>query len=110
MAHPILIGTCGWSYKDWSGVFYPKGLAPADYLAYYADQYSIVEVDSTVYRTPSHKMVANWNEKTPDGFGFAFKVPQIVTHEKVLEDCDRELEVFLSAAELLAHVLRALLP
>jgi uncharacterized protein YecE (DUF72 family) len=22
--HPVRVGTCGWSYKEWSGVFYPN--------------------------------------------------------------------------------------
>jgi uncharacterized protein YecE (DUF72 family) len=61
----IRIGTCGWSYKDWVGQFYPKGLAPADYLPYYAEHFSIVEVDSTFYRSPSKSMVQGWRDKTP---------------------------------------------
>ena len=28
--HPVRVGTCGWSYKEWSGVFYPKGLPAAE--------------------------------------------------------------------------------
>ena len=35
MPHPIRLGTCGWSYKDWAGVFYPPGLPAADYLPFY---------------------------------------------------------------------------
>ena len=46
----VRIGTCGWFYKDWVGPFYPKGLAPADYLPYYAEHFSIVEVDSSRLR------------------------------------------------------------
>ena len=80
----IRIGTCGWSYKDWVGHFYPQGLAPADYLRYYADRFPIVEVDSSFYRSPSKKMVQAWRDKTPDGFAFSLKVPQTITHEKVL--------------------------
>lgn len=36
MTHPVRVGGCGWSYKDWSGTFYPKGLKPGDYLTHYA--------------------------------------------------------------------------
>jgi uncharacterized protein YecE (DUF72 family) len=99
--HPIHLGTCGWSYKDWAGVFYPKGLAAGEFLTHYATQYPIVEVDSTFYRTPSPKMVAGWRDKTPAGFGFSLKVPQIITHEKLLADCRAELREFLEAARLL---------
>jgi uncharacterized protein YecE (DUF72 family) len=67
---------------------YPKELRPGEYLSYYAEQYPIVEVDSTFYRSPSRKMVKSWRDKTPEGFGFSLKVPQTITHEKVLlDDC-----------------------
>jgi len=64
----VRIGTCGWSYKDWSGAFYPKGTDAGAYLSYYAERYPIVEVDSTFYGTPRPRMVANWRAKTPDDF------------------------------------------
>jgi uncharacterized protein YecE (DUF72 family) len=99
--HPIHIGTCGWSYADWSGVFYPDRLAAGDFLAHYAEHYPVVEVDSTFYRTPSRNMVEGWRDKTPAGFGFSLKVPQVITHEKMLADCKTELAGFLSAARLL---------
>ena len=99
--HAIRVGTCGWSYADWSGVFYPKGLPAGEYLSYYAERLNIVEVDSTFYRSPSPKMVQGWCDKTPAGFSFSLKIPQTITHEKLLHDCGREVELFLSAARLL---------
>jgi uncharacterized protein YecE (DUF72 family) len=97
----VRIGTCGWSYQDWVGVFYPKGTAPGDYLTHYADHYPIVEVDSTFYRSPSRKTVEGWRDKTPAGFGFSLKVPQVITHEKLLKDCKAEVKTFLDAVRLL---------
>jgi uncharacterized protein YecE (DUF72 family) len=101
----VRIGTCDSSYQDWSGVFYPKGTAADDYLSYYAERYLIVEVDSTFYRTPSRKMVEGWRDKTPDGFGFSLKVPQVITHEKSLADCESDVAAFLSEARLLGDKL-----
>jgi uncharacterized protein YecE (DUF72 family) len=66
-----------------------------------AQHYPVVEVDSTSYRAPSRKMVEGWRERTPPGFGFSLKVPQSITHEKMLLDCGQEVEAFLSAARLL---------
>jgi uncharacterized protein YecE (DUF72 family) len=97
----IRIGTCGWSYADWSGVFYPEELPAGEYLSYYAERYPIVEVDSTFYRIPSRKMVEGWREKTPDSFRFSLKVSQVITHEKVLLDCRKELNEYLTAARAL---------
>ncbi|HEV8061883.1 MAG TPA: DUF72 domain-containing protein [Gemmataceae bacterium] len=99
--HPILIGTCGWSYRDWSDVFYPKKLRAGQYLTYYAEHYRVVEVDSTFYHAPGRKTVEGWRDKTPPGFGFSLKVPQSITHEKILVDCKSELDGFLAAARLL---------
>jgi uncharacterized protein YecE (DUF72 family) len=97
----VRIGTCGWSYKDWVGFFYPQRLKPADFLPYYAERFPVVEVDSTFYRSPSKSMVQGWRDKTPEGFAFSLKVPQTITHEKVLVDCAGEVEEFVSAARLL---------
>ena len=99
--HPVRVGTCGWSYKEWSGVFYPRGLTPGDYLSYVAQHYPVVEVDSTFYRSPGRKMVEGWRDRTPDAFGFSLKVPQVITHEKLLLDCRAEVSAFLSAARVL---------
>jgi uncharacterized protein YecE (DUF72 family) len=105
MNHPVRMGTCGWSYKEWSGVFYPEGLASGDFLSAYAERYPVVEVDSTFYRTPSRRMVEGWRDRTPAGFGLSLKVPQVITHEKVLLDCRKEVAEFLAAARLLGEKL-----
>src|SRR6516162_162368 len=97
----IRIGTCGWSYQDWQGVFYPEELSAGEYLSYYSDRYSVVEVDSTFYRSPGRKMVEGWRDRTPDTFGFSLKVPQVITHEKALLDCRSDLNAFLTAARVL---------
>jgi uncharacterized protein YecE (DUF72 family) len=103
--YPVGIGTYGWSYKEWSGVFYPEELAAGDFLTHYATHYPVVEVDSTFYRTPSIKTVEAWSDRTPDSFGFSLKVPQVITHEKVLLDCRAEVRAFLTAARVLEHKL-----
>jgi uncharacterized protein YecE (DUF72 family) len=95
--HPILIGCSGWSYPDWEGPFYPVGMAPGDYLEFYAERFPIVEVDSSFYRPPSAKMVKSWRERTPADFKFALKVPRVITHEKQLRDCAPDVDDFLRA-------------
>lgn len=99
MAARIHIGTSGWSYDDWLGPFYPPGTSKARYLDYYATQFDRVEVDSTYYAIPRRSTVEGWAERTPDHFRFALKAPSVMTHEKVLRDCDAEAETFLEAIE-----------
>ena len=66
-------------------------------------------MDSTFYGTPSAATVEKWREKTPPDFVFAAKVPQVITHEKVLVDCDEEWKNFLTAMDILGDKLGPLL-
>jgi uncharacterized protein YecE (DUF72 family) len=110
MAEPVIhLGTSAFTAAGWPGSFYPESLRPADYLSYYATQFDTVEVDSTFYRTPSESTVRGWNAKTPPGFVFAAKVPQAITHEKVLVDCEADLAQFLRTMDLLGEKLGPLL-
>jgi uncharacterized protein YecE (DUF72 family) len=87
------------------GSFYPKRMRPADYLAFYADHFNTVEVDSTFYACPTTRTVTGWYQRTPAGFIFSVKVPQTITHVKFLVDCDTELAEFLSAMDILGEKL-----
>ena len=91
----IRVGTSAFTAAGWEGSFYPSGMKPADFLTSYATRFNTVEVDSTYYRTPSASTVRGWATKTPDNFIFALKVPQQITHEKVLVDCEKDFENFV---------------
>jgi len=73
----------------------------AEYLTFYAEHFPAVEVDSTFYACPSIQTVSNWAARTPEGFTFAVKVPQAITHEKALAGCDAELAEFLRTMDVL---------
>ena len=105
----IHVGSMGWSYDFWRGNFYPKNLAANEFLAYYSKQFDTVEVDSTFYRIPSKKTVLNWRKQTPNDFIFSLKFPQIITHVKMLSNCEEETQVFLEHAEFLKDKLGPLL-
>jgi uncharacterized protein YecE (DUF72 family) len=105
----IRLGTSAFTAAGWPGTFYPKGLPEREYLTYYATKFDTVEIDSTFYRTPSLSTVKGWYSKTPKGFLFAAKVPQIITHEKVLRDCENELAQFLKVMDALGDKLGPLL-
>jgi uncharacterized protein YecE (DUF72 family) len=105
----LRIGTSAFTAAGWPGTFYPEGLPEREYLTFYASQFDTVEIDSTFCRTPSLQTVKGWNAKTPPGFLFAAKVPQIVTHEKVLLDCETEFSEFLKVMDALGEKLGPLL-
>jgi len=90
----VRAGTCGWSFDDWAGAFYPKGTG--DQLAFYATQFDAVEIDSTWYRVPAERTVRSWYDRTPDGFTFCPKMPGQVTHANLLLDSDDLVALFLA--------------
>ena len=92
----ILLGTSGWSYKEWEGSFYKKGEKRK--LRAYTKVFPTVEIDSTWYRYPSKGMVMGWLKYTPPHFVFTAKIPKIITHEKKLGlkgDVKADMETFL---------------
>ena len=97
----IFLGTSSFTASGWEGSFYPKGMRSRDFLSYYARQFQTVEIDSTFYGTPTPSTVTRWNEKTPCDLIFAVKVPQVITHEKVLVDCEPEFDEFTERMHLL---------
>lgn len=105
----LRLGTSAFTAAGWAGSFYPSDLPERDYLSYYAQHFDAVEVDSTFYRTPAASTVRGWYEKTPQGFLFAAKVPQQITHEKMLVDCKEEVAGFLKVMDLLKEKLGPLL-
>jgi len=105
----LLLGTSAFTAAGWPGSFYPAGMKPADYLSFYATQFKTVEIDSTYYRTPSVSTVTGWYEKTPADFIFAAKVPQVITHKKVLADCDAEFGEFIDRMDMLNEKLGPML-
>ena len=94
-ARELRIGTSSWSSADWREVFYPEGAAAASFLTHYAAEFDTVECDATFYGIPAAKTVDGWRERTPPGFLFAAKLPQEITHERGLVDCERPLAEFL---------------
>jgi uncharacterized protein YecE (DUF72 family) len=101
----LRIGCSGWSYKDWLGIFYPKGLAPKEYLGHYSRVFNSVEIDSSFYRIPNPFMITQWRNNTPDGFLFSPKLPKKITHEKKLKDSESTLVYFYSVVSKLGDKL-----
>jgi uncharacterized protein YecE (DUF72 family) len=93
----LYLGTQGWSYPSWVGPFYPRGTPTGKFLDFYATQFDTVELDTTFYAIPRASIVQGWRERTPVGFRFSAKFPQVITHEKALRDCQLEANAFVEA-------------
>ena len=90
----LWVGTSGWSYRHWLGVFYPKDLKPAKFLEFYAKHFDCVELNASFYRLPDEKTVENWAKRTPPGFKFCLKLSRLITHQKRLQGAEEPLQTF----------------
>lgn len=105
----VVIGTSGFSYKEWIGSFYPPKLPAARMLQFYAERLATVELNNTFYRMPNEALVRGWNERTPESFRFVLKAPRQMTHIRKLQDCAEALTRFTSVASMLGDKLGPLL-
>lgn len=94
------LGTMGYGYKDWQGVFYPAGSKPPSYLPYYSQRFNAVEMDTTFYGTPRRETVRKWADSVPAGFKFCPKTPRQLTHDRGFVDTGREMADFLDTMRL----------
>ena len=101
MAGRLYVGTSGFAFPEWKGVFYPEGMRDKDMLAYYASRLPSVEINYTFRRSPAEKTMVTWREVTPDGFMFTLKAHQRITHTLRLRDAGEAVGLFLEKARLL---------
>jgi uncharacterized protein YecE (DUF72 family) len=97
----LLVGTSGYSYKQWKGNFYPEKLPDRDMLGFYANHFSTVEINHSFYRMPTESALVNWAKSVPEGFRFALKANQRISHIQRLRGCESTLKRFLEIASVL---------
>ncbi|MGC8597358.1 MAG: DUF72 domain-containing protein [Thermocladium sp.] len=110
----VLVGTCGYSYRDWVGSVY-RDIKYA--LSTYTQLFRLVEIDSTFYSMPSKQMVESWLRRFPNGFHVTMKVPRTVTHDKrlmvnmnVIDDINKFIDLVKPLMGRLLKVLLIQLP
>ncbi len=81
----ILAGTSGYAFKEWKGTFYPDDLKADGMLGFYATRFPTVEINNTFYRLPKEKVLLDWAGQVPEGFTFAIKASQRITHHARLK-------------------------
>jgi uncharacterized protein YecE (DUF72 family) len=91
----ILIGTSGFSYDDWVGPVYPEDLPKREWLAHYAREFPTCELNFTYYRIPGARTLDQMAAKVPEGFLFAVKAFQGITHER--EKPEPQIKEFTAA-------------
>jgi len=78
----LRVGTSGYSFQDWRGVFYPESIPDSQMLDYYIKYFDCVEINSTYYRILSPYSFSRMAEKTPPGFAFIVKLHRSMTHDR----------------------------
>jgi uncharacterized protein YecE (DUF72 family) len=97
----VHVGTSGYNYEAWRGSFYPEDLPAKKMLSFYAGQFDTVEINYSFYRKPTEKVLQGWAAQVPEGFRFALKAWQRITHQKRLRETDELVSSFADAARAL---------
>lgn len=109
MVAKVRIGTSGWHYKHWLGVFYPEGTRPAEMFQFYARHFDTVEINNSFYRLPTATTFDNWRESSPSNFCYAVKASRFITHMKKLKDPENSSAKFFLVADRLDRKLGPIL-
>ena len=75
----LLAGASGFSFESWRPGFYPAGTRSSEFLTFYAQRLSTVELNTTFYRLPQAPQLERWAASVPDGFRFAVKAPRRIS-------------------------------
>lgn len=103
------VGSSGFAYKNWRGVFYPSELKEPAFLDYYARRLPSVELNNSFYRMPSQSMIERWVGEVPPTFRFAVKAPQRITHRLRLRDAEEAVVEFATQLNAFGSSLAAVL-
>ncbi|HEY7494608.1 MAG TPA: DUF72 domain-containing protein [Candidatus Tectomicrobia bacterium] len=101
----LRIGTSGYQYDHWKGVFYPGDIPKSRWFAYYARHFESVEINNTFYRLPAAQTFDTWREQAPRGFCYALKFSRYGSHLKHLREPHESIRTFLDRASRLTKFL-----
>jgi uncharacterized protein YecE (DUF72 family) len=97
------VGTSGFAYDKWHGIFYPEDVDKKRLLEYYARFFNSVEINNSFYSLPSAKTVKGWQAQVPPSFRLCLKISRFLTHNKKLLESDIHSRKFMAMAKNLAR-------
>jgi uncharacterized protein YecE (DUF72 family) len=109
MSERLWVGTSGWAYSHWRGIFYPRDMPRTQWLAHYAERFCTVELNNSFHRLPSETAFRRWASAAPPGFCYAVKASRYLTHMKKLREPEEPLQRFLERTRLLGDKLGPIL-
>lgn len=111
MGAQIFIGTSGWHYNDWIGLFYPSDITGYHELSYHARFFNTVENNSSFYRIAGEGTYKTWYRMVPDDYKFSLKLNQLITHMHRLEvnpEVTEKVQYILQTAQVLKEKIGAI--
>ena len=105
----LFIGTSGWVYSDWKGIFYPVELSASERLRYYSQYFNTTEINYSFYHLPQPRTYQQWYSQTPTDFIFAVKANRFITHIKRLKGAKESWRKFIGSTSLLKEKLGPIL-
>lgn len=105
----IFIGTSGYSYNHWKGIFYPPAISGPKMLTAYAEVFPTVEINYSFYHLPQEKTLRNWISRVESEFLFVLKASKLITHNKKLAQVEDDLNLFCERARILGDQLACIL-
>jgi len=103
------IGTSGWTYGHWEGIFYPENLPQKEKLRYFSQRFKTAEINYSFYHLPRTATYQNWYSQVPADFVFAIKASRFITHIKSLKGVKDAWKQFLENALYLKEKLGPIL-
>ena len=103
------VGTSGYQYDHWKGLFYPDELPKKDWFAHYARHFDTVEINNTFYGLPSTQTFDAWRKQAPPEFCYVLKFSRYGSHVKRLKEARSTIKTFLQAARRLKGFLGPIL-
>jgi uncharacterized protein YecE (DUF72 family) len=91
----LFIGTSGFSYDDWKGIFYPPEMTGKDFLKFYADHYDALELNFSYYRMPEAEQARQMLAKSGERMEFVIKAHREMTHEISERSLEEAVPLFL---------------
>ncbi|HEY0010464.1 MAG TPA: DUF72 domain-containing protein [Candidatus Paceibacterota bacterium] len=107
----LCIGTSGWHYNHWNGVFYPPEVKGYNELRFFSEHFSSVENNSSFYRISKESTYKTWDRMTPEGFTFSLKLNRFITHIHRLnltEAVRERIDYILTTTQILGPKLGAI--
>lgn len=95
----LRIGTSGWTYRHWRGVFYPERLPQRRWLEFYAQHFDTVEINFSFYRLPKRETFEAWRARSGPDFRFAVKGSRFITHVRRLAEAEQHVGLFFERLE-----------